>query len=107
MAALTALTALIARFCASVPHGDKVLHFGGGTIMGAAFPLAVPDWWAVGAASAIAGGKEVYDGRNPARHTRDGWDFFWTLMGIALGFAGQKLVKAQEGPWQALQALFV
>jgi hypothetical protein len=107
MAALKQLVSELVSRVASVRYGDKVLHFGGGVAMGVVFPSLFPPVIADAAGFSVAVGKEVYDRVHPDKHTSDVWDAVWTILGYGVGRLTHYLVKAQEGPWQALKALFV
>lgn len=75
-------------------HADKVLHLVAGTaitaVVGQLHPL-------MGTAVCLAAAwiKEDRDRRNPARHTRDGWDAYATAAGVLPGQVVLEFVSLQ------------
>ena len=73
---------------------DKKLHLVAGFLIAAAvvalsFLAAMPTvqrlLLGVGVATVVGVGKEVYDGKHPATHTRDGRDALATIIGGVVG----------------------
>lgn len=62
-----------------LPKYDKCLHFIGGQLVALATVWA-GIYWSMGAVSAVAVGKEVWDHYNPP-HKEDVWDVVATIVG--------------------------
>lgn len=79
---------------------DKVLHFAGGFAVGLVVGALLHP--AIGQAAALLVGwwKEERDGDDPAHHTVDGWDAYWTGVGGAAAQMALAIVQAL-GWWVA------
>ena len=71
-------------FITKIKNYDKYLHLFVGLFVTFVVSLYSMPLGAL-ATLALAYGKEVYDGKHPESHSKDGWDAFSTAAGIAAG----------------------